>query len=105
MSLFERGLQVPAVGMGELLSGRRAPIEGETAVDLPAYTDEILRSGFPAIRVLPARARRAQLDGYLARIVEHLGPDLLDAALITTGTHAYRRADGIAVIPAALLGP
>lgn len=33
-----------------------------------------------------------------------LGEDLLDAAVITTGSHAYRRADGIAVIPAALLG-
>jgi len=31
--------------------------------------------------------------------------DLLDAAVITTGTHAYRRPDGIAVIPAAMLGP
>jgi predicted AAA+ superfamily ATPase len=75
MSLFERGMQAPTVGVGELLSGRRGPIEGATAVDLPAYTDEILRSGFPAIRVLPARARRAQLDGYLARIVEHDFPD------------------------------
>jgi hypothetical protein len=34
-----------------------------------------------------------------------LGDDLLDAAVLTTGTHAYRRRDGIAVIPAALLGP
>ena len=34
---------------------------------------------------------------------EKIGDDLLDAAVITTGTHAYRRADGIAVIPAALL--
>jgi predicted AAA+ superfamily ATPase len=32
-----------------------------------------------------------------------LGADLLDAAVITTGSHAYRRPDGIAVIPAALL--
>ena len=31
--------------------------------------------------------------------------DLLDAAVITTGPNAYRRSDGIAVIPAALLGP
>lgn len=30
---------------------------------------------------------------------------LLDAAIVTTGTSAYRRPDGIAVIPAALLGP
>ncbi len=34
-----------------------------------------------------------------------LGDDLLDAAVLTTGQHAYRRSDGIAVIPAALLGP
>ena len=34
-----------------------------------------------------------------------LGDGLLDAAVITTGPEAYRRADGIAVIPAALLGP
>jgi len=34
-----------------------------------------------------------------------LGSDLLDAAVITTGTHAYRRQDGIAVVPAGLLGP
>lgn len=34
-----------------------------------------------------------------------LGDDLLDAGVITTGPSAYRRADGIAVIPAALLGP
>lgn len=34
-----------------------------------------------------------------------LGDDLADAAVITTGSHGYRRPDGIAVIPAALLGP
>jgi len=34
-----------------------------------------------------------------------IGDDLLDAAVITTGPQAYRRRDGIAVIPAALLGP
>jgi uncharacterized protein len=33
-----------------------------------------------------------------------IGPDLLDAAVITTGATAYRRRDGIAVVPAALLG-
>ena len=34
-----------------------------------------------------------------------LGDDLLDAVVVTTGRHAYRRPDGIAVVPAALLGP
>ena len=35
---------------------------------------------------------------------DRAGPGLLDAAVITTGPEAYRRRDGIAVIPAALLG-
>lgn len=35
---------------------------------------------------------------------ERLGGDLIDAAVITTGSEAYRRSDGIAVIPLALLG-
>jgi uncharacterized protein len=34
-----------------------------------------------------------------------IGPDLLDAVVVTTGAEAYRRPDGIAVVPAALLGP
>jgi len=40
---------------------------------------------------------------HLAWLAERLGGDLLDAAVITTGKEAYRRRDGIAVIPAALL--
>ncbi len=40
---------------------------------------------------------------HLAWLAERLGPDLLDAAVITTGHEAYRRADGIGVIPAGLL--
>ena len=42
---------------------------------------------------------------HLLWLRERLGSDLRDAAVITTGRHAYRRPDGIAVIPAALLGP
>ncbi len=34
-----------------------------------------------------------------------LGDRLRDAGVITTGRHAYRRADGICVVPLALLGP
>jgi hypothetical protein len=41
---------------------------------------------------------------HLRWLRDRIGDDLLDAAVITTGTDAYRRADGIAVIPAALLG-
>lgn len=42
---------------------------------------------------------------HLRWLRDKLGDDLADAAVITTGSHAYRRPDGIAVIPAALLGP
>jgi hypothetical protein len=31
--------------------------------------------------------------------------DLLDAVVVTTGPAAYRRPDGVAVVPAALLAP
>lgn len=36
---------------------------------------------------------------------EQLGPVLLDGIVVSTGPHAYRRADGIGVVPLALLGP
>ena len=41
---------------------------------------------------------------HLLWLREQIGDDLLDAIVINTGPHAYRRKDGIAVIPAALLG-
>lgn len=34
-----------------------------------------------------------------------LGDALADASVVTTGPAAYRRTDGIGVVPAALLGP
>jgi predicted AAA+ superfamily ATPase len=42
---------------------------------------------------------------HLTWLRNRLGDELLDSVIITTGSHAYRRADGVAVIPAALLGP
>lgn len=41
---------------------------------------------------------------HLAWLRERLGGDLVDAVVITTGSTAYRRKDGIAVVPLALLG-
>ena len=40
---------------------------------------------------------------HLHWLAQRIGPNLLDAAVITTGSEAYRRRDGIGVIPAALL--
>ena len=76
MSLAER-LTIPTtVGVTELLTGRRAAIRGRTDIRLEDYTEEILASGFPGIRNLKDRARRAQLDGYLRRVVDRDFPEL-----------------------------
>ena len=42
---------------------------------------------------------------HLLWLREQLGNRMLDAVVITTGQEAYRRADGIAVIPLGVLGP
>lgn len=42
---------------------------------------------------------------HLHWLADQLGPDLLDMVVVTTGAEAYRRRDGVAVVPAALLGP
>lgn len=42
---------------------------------------------------------------HLRWLQQEIGSDLLDAVVITTGKEAYRRDDGIAVVPAALIGP
>lgn len=75
MSLAERGLEKPTVSLHDLLAGTRSQLDGDTQVTLPAYTDEILRSGFPAIRTLSPRLQRVQLDSYLDHIAEHDFPD------------------------------
>ncbi|WBB97391.1 MULTISPECIES: DUF4143 domain-containing protein [unclassified Solwaraspora] len=75
MTLVERAIAEPTVSLRDLLSGQRPEVVGESPVGLADYAEEIVRSGFPAIRQLPSRARRAQLDGYLARIVERDFPE------------------------------
>lgn len=42
---------------------------------------------------------------HLLWLRDKLGDDLADAVVVTTGREAYRRKDGIAVVPAVLLGP
>ncbi len=42
---------------------------------------------------------------HLLWLRDELGDALLDAVVVTTGRYAFRRDDGIAVVPAALLGP
>lgn len=75
MSLAERALVTPTVSMARLLSDEPAAISGECPLDTADYVDEILRSGFPAIRSLEHRDRLDVLDGYLADIVERDFPE------------------------------
>jgi uncharacterized protein len=75
---------------------------GEHEVDL------IVERGDGRIAAFEVKLARSINDGdvrHLKWLAERMGSDLLDAAVITTGPEAYRRPDGIAVIPAALLGP
>jgi predicted AAA+ superfamily ATPase len=70
LSLAERGLGPPTVSLGRLLRGDRPQVGGHTAASLADYTREIVASGFPGLRHLSGRPLRAQLDSYLARIVD-----------------------------------
>ncbi len=82
LALCERDLGAPTVSIASLLTGSRARIHGSTTVSLADYAHEIVASGFPGIRRLAGRAQRAQLDGYLTRIVDR---DFFDQG------HAVRR--------------
>ena len=42
---------------------------------------------------------------HLRWLQRQLGPDVLDAVVLTTGSEAFRRSDGVGVVPLALLGP
>ena len=64
-------------------------------------------SGFPGIRSPCDRAGRAQFESYLTRVLSPgMVPDrIADLVILKTGEHAYRRRDGVAVVPLGLLGP
>jgi uncharacterized protein len=88
LSLAERGLDRPTLSLAALLEGGRPHIAGTTATSLQQYTDEILASGFPAIRSLSGRALRAQLESYIARIVDR---DFVDMGHAVRNPELLRR--------------
>jgi len=75
-SLAERLDEPARVSLAQLLAGGRPDVGGRTGCTLENYTEEILRSGFPGLRELDGRALRAQLDGYLKRVVDRDFPEL-----------------------------
>jgi uncharacterized protein len=77
-------------------------VQGEHEVDLIV---ERADGCIVAIEVKLARDVDAGDCRHLRWLGGRLGDDLLDAVIVTTGEQAYRREDGIAVVPATLLGP
>ena len=61
--------------------------------------------GVVAIEVKLARSVSHDDAKHLTWLKQKLGDSVLDQVIITTGPKAYRREDGIAVVPLALLGP
>ncbi len=113
LSFSERGLSQHTVSLRALLSGSKTQIGGQSSIDLPTYTDEILRSGFPGIRGLPERPRQVQLDSYLTRIVERelpengvvvRRPNILKAWLAAYGAATATDAAYAAILDAATAG-
>lgn len=70
LALSERGVGAPTVSLRDLLRGESGAIGGRTGVRLADYVREIVASGLPGLRGLTGRALRAQLDGYVRRIVD-----------------------------------
>ncbi len=71
LALSERLDFAPTLSLAELLAGESAPLTGDTDQTLQDYTREILASGFPELRGLSWRGPEAQLDSYVARVVDH----------------------------------
>lgn len=96
LSLAERQISTPSVRLADLLSGARAPIYGETSLNVHDYATEIVKSGFPAIRRSNGRLLRSQLDGYLDRIVKHdfveAGHRIRDPQMLRSWLTAYAAA-------------
>jgi len=96
LTLPERGVEQPTVSLARLLDGHRLPVHGSSAVTLDTYVGEILRGGFPGMRSPAERARRAALDGYLARIVDTdlpgLGVDIRRPGTLRRWLTAYAAA-------------
>jgi len=97
MTLAERNIETPTVSLASMLSGAKPNVSGETQFSLDGYVGEIVRSGFPALRGLGDRPRRAHLDGYIERILDHdftdvTGRNLRNPAALRRWLAAYAAA-------------
>jgi predicted AAA+ superfamily ATPase len=89
-------------GYNEARIGHLRTARGRQEIDLIVERDD---GRIVAIEVKLARTVEDRDVRHLAWLKERVGDRLLDSVVVTTGPTAYRRADGVAVIPLALLGP
>jgi predicted AAA+ superfamily ATPase len=96
LSLAERLPGSATVSLRDLLSGDMPNIAGETKLRVVDYTEEILASGFPGLRGLSGGPLKAQLDGYLRRVIdrdfEELGHNVRNPATLERWMRAYAAA-------------
>jgi len=78
----------------------REPHEHEIDLIVQRHDGPVL-----AIEVKLARTIQDADVRHLLWLRDRIGAELLDMVIVTTGPEAYRRRDGVAVVPAALLGP
>lgn len=100
-SLATLSVRVYAVH-SEARLGHLRTARGRQEVDLIV---ERADGGVLPIEVKLARSVSSDDGKHLSWLKQRLGDRVLDQVIITTGPQAYRRADGVAVVPLALLGP
>ncbi|BBY65781.1 ATP-binding protein [Mycolicibacterium helvum] len=91
-----------AAQAAEATVGHLRTRNGDHEIDLVVVRDD---GKVLAIEVKLAAAVEDRDGAHLRWLADHLRGDLLDAVIINTGPNAYRRRDGIGVVPLALLGP
>lgn len=94
------GVRVAAEAAGARIRHLRTN-RGEREIDLIVVRDD---HRVVAVEIKLAQAVNDTDVRHLRWLHDTIGDDLLDAIIITTGQEAYRRTDGIGVVPAALLG-
>lgn len=69
LAFGERGLIDPTLSLRDLLDGKEPKADGRSGLALENYVNELLQSGFPAIRELPPNMAARQLASYVEHIV------------------------------------
>lgn len=100
-SLAVQSVRVYAEALGAHVGHLRTK-RGEHEVDIIVETPDTRAT---ALEVKLADTVRDRDVRHLTWLRDRLGDRLMDAVVLHTGPYAYRRSDGVAVVPLALLGP